>query len=201
MRRRCVRRSLHRLAICAALGLFVFASAGPLRSEESVLNQLQTQFNKDHGVLRLVILVSPTCPECVGGAGWIQDYILKRYPKLPLKVYAVWFEMYPGDSPADYPAAQRLMRDRRVMHWWDQNKDVGRWFTDVVPTNLKGDIQWDAFYLYGAEAIWGDQPPSPLLTWGRTILVNRKRLSEKIAEIAGPPTVPVINLPGAPPAP
>jgi hypothetical protein len=41
---------------------------------------------------------------------------------------------------------------------------VGRWFTAVVPTNLKGEIQWDAFYLYGEDAAWGDRQPAPLLT-------------------------------------
>src|SRR5688572_29604861 len=101
----------------------------PLRAETSALDQLKAQFNKDTGVLRLVVLVSPTCPECVSGASWVQDYVLKRYPKLPIKVYAVWYEMYPGDSPEAYPAAQKLIPDGRVMHWWDQSKDVGRWFT------------------------------------------------------------------------
>ena len=86
--------------------------------------------------------------------------------------------MYPGDSPDDFPAAEKLVPDRRVTHWWDQDKDVGRWFTSVVPTNLKGDIQWDAFYLYGENAAWENQPPAPLLTWGRTILNDRKKLSE-----------------------
>ena len=169
-----------------------------------VFDELKTQFNKDRGVLRLVVLASPTCPECVGGAGWIEDYILKRYPDVPIKVYAVWYEMYPGDSPDDLPAAKQLMPDRRVTHWWDPAKNVGRWFTGVVPTDLKGDIQWDAFYLYGADATWGDDSapdnkPSPMLTWGRTILAHRKKLSEKMAEIAGPPTVPVLEL--KPPTP
>ena len=174
-----------------------------------VLDELKAQFNKDRGALRLVVLVSPTCPECVGGAGWIEDYVLKRYPDVPLKVYAIWYEMYPGDSPAAFPAAKQLMPDRRVTHWWDPTKSVGRWFTSVVPTNVNGEIQWDAFYLYGDNATWGDGitregkqkdvKTEPLLTWGRTILTDRKKLSDKLAEVAGPPTVPVLEL--KPPSP
>jgi hypothetical protein len=182
-----------------ALGAALRLSA----ADVNVLDQVKAQFNKDQGVLRLVVLVSPTCPECVGGAGWIEDYVLKRYPKLPIKVYAVWFDMYPGDSPAAFPAAQKQLPDRRVTHWWDDSKNVGRWFYNVVPTKTKGDIQWDAFYLYGEQATWGDQAtgqqPAPLLTWGRTILTDRKRLTDKIAEIAGPPTASAIELP-VPPA-
>jgi hypothetical protein len=178
----------------ALLAMTAAASVHPLAAQEPVLDQLKAQFNEDQGVLRLVVLVSPTCPECVGGADWIADYILIRYPDLPLNVYAVWYEMYPGDSPDDFPAAQGLMPDRRVTHWWDPTKDVGRWFTHVVPTNLKGEIQWDAFYLYSEDATWGEEDPAPLLTWGRTILRDRKKLAEKIEELAGPPSTPVIDL-------
>jgi hypothetical protein len=34
-----------------------------------------------------------------------------------------------------------------------------------------------------------------MLTWGRTILRDRKKLTDKIEELAGQPTVPVIALP------
>jgi hypothetical protein len=189
------------IARVTALVCLMAAAVASLHAETSVLEQLKAQFNKDKGVLRLVVLVSPTCPECVGGAGWIEDYVLRRYPKLPVKVYAVWAEMYPGDSPKAFPAAQKLMPDRRVTHWWDESKNVGRRFYDVVPTNTKGEIQWDAFYLYGEGAVWNEQQPSPLLTWGRTILTDRKKLADKMVELAGPPTVSAVNIPTPPAQP
>ena len=83
---------------------------------------------------------------------------------------------------------------RRVSHWWDGTKDVGRWFTDIVPTNLKGAIQWDALYPYGSDATWNDDAPSPLLTWERTILTDCGKPSRTVAELAGPPEVPVLGL-------
>lgn len=109
-----------------------------------MLDEFKAQFNKDKGVLRLVVLVSPTCPQCTSGAGWIQEYALKRNPKLDVKVYAVWYEMYPGE--------------------------------------------WDAFYLHSADSLWASGPddkPTHLLTWGRTILRDRKKLTEKIAQLTG----------------
>jgi hypothetical protein len=161
-----------------------FVPVRPVRAEAPVLDQLKARFNEDRGVLRLVVLVSPTCPACTSGAGWIHDYILKRYPDLNLKVYTVWYEMYPGDSPDDYPEAQLLMRDKRVTHYWDQSKEVGRFYFTAVPTDYKGPIQWDAFYLYDKDSVWEDKPTS-LLTFGRTILEDRKNLSTKIAELSG----------------
>jgi hypothetical protein len=193
-------RSRHALLCfwCIVLVGLPLALRGTLQAEGTVLDRVKAQFSKDQGKLRLVVLVSPTCPECTSGAGWIQEYILKRNPKLDLKVYAVWYEMYPGDSPDDFPEARLLMRDRRVTHYWDQPKDVGRWFYGLVPTNVKGDIEWDAFYLYSTDSVWGgnvEDRPTGLLTWGRTILRDRKKLTEAIARLAG--TVPPAREPEA----
>ena len=109
---------------------------------------------------------------------------MQRNPKLNIRVYTVWYEMYPGDSRDDFPKARKLLSDKRVTHYWDQPKDVGRWFRDIVPSNVKGPIEWDAFYLFGADSVWSDRPTS-LLTSGRPILENRKRLSEEIARLTG----------------
>ena len=74
------------------------------------------------------------------------------------------------------------MPDSRVDHYWDQPKVVGRWFNKAIPSDYKGEIQWDAFYLYGADSVWSDQPTS-LLTWGRPILKDRMKLRAKTGEL------------------
>jgi hypothetical protein len=157
------------------------APAAP--AQASVLERLKDQFNQDRGALRLVVLVSPTCPACTSGAEWIQEYVMKRNPKLNLRVYAVWFEMYPGDSPQAFPKARTFLPDSRVNHYWDQPKDVGRWFVKALPSDYKGEIQWDAFYLYDKDSVWDDEPSS-LLVWGRTILENRQKLRDEITRLA-----------------
>jgi hypothetical protein len=154
-----------------------------LTAQTSVLERLKDQFNQDRGALRLIVLVSPTCPACTSGAEWIQEYVMKRNPKLNLRVYAVWYEMYPGDSPQAFPKARTFLPDRRVMHYWDQRKDVGRWFVKALPSDYKGEIQWDAYYLYNTDSVWEDQPSS-LLVWGRTILESRQRLRDEVTRLA-----------------
>ena len=170
---------MYRTVLLVILGL-MFAPAAP--AQTSVLEKVKDQFNRDHGMLRLIVLVSPTCPACTNGAVWIQEYVMQRNPKLNIRVYSVWYEMYPGDSRRDFPNARKLLPDRRVTHYWDQPKDVGRWFNKAIPSDYKEEIQWDAFYLYGPDSIWEYQPTS-LLTWGRTILNDRKKLSETIGEL------------------
>jgi len=155
-------------------------SLNSLAAGAGTLEQLKSRFNQDKGVPRLIVLVSPTCPACVGGAQWIQENILAEYPKLNFRVYAIWYEMYPGDSPKAFPSARKTMPDPRVEHYWDKKKETGRWFKTNVPSDYKKPIMWDAYYLYDAGAEWGDTP-QPLVSYGRTLLETRKELLKQIS--------------------
>jgi hypothetical protein len=179
-----MRRHSYHAALLLIVVALVGATAMPVRAAAGVLDELKARFNADKGIYRLVVLVSPTCPQCTSGATWIQEYILQRNPKLDVKVYAVWYEMYPGDSPKAFPEARTLLGDKRVTHYWDQAKDVGRWFHGLVPSNVKGEIEWDAFYLYSPDTVWTDRPAMPL-TWGRTILKDRHKLLDQVAQLPG----------------
>lgn len=109
--------------------------------------------------------------------------MLQKNPDLKIQVYAVWFSMLASDTPAAFPVARKVIPDRRVVHYWDSARNVGKWFKEAVPSNFEGPIQWDAFYLYSADAVWTDKP-QPQLVWGRTILQARQRLVDQIAALA-----------------
>lgn len=149
-------------------------------AKETTFDRVKAAFNRDKGAPRLILLTSPTCPACVGGAKWVQEEILDKFPALNLLVYAIWYEMYPGDSPRAFPSAQKLMPDPRVHHFWDQPKATGRWFKANVPSDYKGRIMWDAYYLYGPAVTW-NTTPGPPVSWGRTILETRKELLNQVS--------------------
>ncbi len=90
----------------------------------------------------------------------MHDDILQRYPAARLKVYAVWFDMLTGDSRVFLDT--RVLSDPRVTYYWDEGRVTGHWFSDHV-NGSKGAITWDAYFLYGPEATW-DQEPGPLLS-------------------------------------
>jgi len=170
---------IRQLVLLSSMVLFMSHAA----QAGGTLNQLKARFNHDRNVPRLILLVSPTCPECVGGAEWIQQEILDKYPALNIRVYAVWYEMLPGDSKAAYPSARKLMPDRRVAHYWDKEKATGKWFKTAVPNSYEKPVMWDAYYLYDADAQW-DQAPGPLVSWGRTLLDTRQELLKQVSLIA-----------------
>jgi hypothetical protein len=76
--------------------------------------------------------------------------------------------MYPGDARSKW--SQRLLPDSRVRHWWDGAKAVGRWYGAQVTAKREGHVEWDAYFLYGPEAEWGEDGPGPPVSWGRTVI-------------------------------
>jgi hypothetical protein len=175
------------IRIAASLVLCVLAvSSCALRGGNGrggdVLAELKAQFNADLAKPRLLVLVSPTCTACLGGAQWIQDSILQAEPDLDIHVYTVWYSMLPTDTPEAFPDARALMADPRVRHYWDSRRAVGAQFKKWVPSNVRGPIEWDAFYLYPAGESWTDAPPPHIVT-GRTILETRRNLAAAIARL------------------
>jgi hypothetical protein len=122
----------------------------------------------------------------------VQTQILAKYAKAPLQVYAVWFNMYPGDERAKWPPD--LMTDSRVIHRWDEPKTAGTWYgqhaaymrPQLTPESTwNGAILWDSYVLYSADARW-DDVPSGVIHWGRTIVAGRETLKADIERLFGP---------------
>ncbi len=74
-----------------------------------------------------------------------------------------------------------LLSDARVTHYWDPDLSIGRWFDaneDQIGFEFnKGPIVWDSYFLFGPEAMWASTP-SPLISYGNTILAEREELLE-----------------------
>ncbi len=102
----------------------------------------------------------------------MQNEILAKSPSADLRVYAVWFNMYPGDARWRWDGDGLV--DSRVVHFWDEQKTIGTWFS----TNLthRGSPTWDFYALYppGARDL---AAPSSM---GSTIIARRDQLSASL---------------------
>jgi hypothetical protein len=110
-----------------------------------------------------------------------------------VRVFAVWFRMYPGDAEERWPRA--LFTDPRVQQAWDEPKMAGRWFLDNLrdlrPAHRvsgkfpqRVDAMWDTWMLFDRQAKWKDKPDG-LLSWGYPIMATRGQLRQDLGEIAG----------------
>lgn len=86
--------------------------------------------------------------------------------------------MLGGDAREDWNGA--TMPDARVLHFWDRELHVGRWFAK----NLDGynGIAWEIYYLFGPDAIW-EATPSPVVGSGVTIIGERQQLQRQISTL------------------
>lgn len=130
---------------------------------------------------------------CVAGTRWVQNDLLAKYPAADVRVYAVWFNMFPGDSREAWPA--ELLSDSRVAHWWDESRTVGTFFGARKPemqpkltadsNGTGGAVLWDAYLLYDPEAAWeAGRLPTGLMRWGRTIVAARGSLRREFDRLA-----------------
>jgi hypothetical protein len=126
-------------------------------------------------------------------ARWAQQELLERYPRANLRIYAVWFNMYPGDARSKWPAT--LLTDSRVAHYWDEQRAVGQLYLLHLPAMLPrraeatlapaADAMWDTFFLYAPDDRWETPVPLPI-SWGYPIMVTRERLLHDVDALVKP---------------
>ncbi|HET9251585.1 MAG TPA: hypothetical protein VFP58_05655 [Candidatus Eisenbacteria bacterium] len=113
----------------------------------------------------------------------MQTDVMERHPELRLKVYAVWFHMVWTDSRRRWP--EHLISDPRVEHFWDEEKALGRWYSDRISDGKH--VVWDTFLLYPPGTRLG-APPESLLALGATIVEAREELRKAVEELERPRT-------------
>lgn len=132
----------------------------------------------------------------MNGARWVQQTLLDANAGASVRVYAIWFNMYPGDARDRWHS--NLLPDARVVHFWDETESVGRLFAGAVrrfgtrrappSIELEEDVLWDAYLLYGRDARWeADDPPADVISWGAPILLTQETFQRDFLSALGRP--------------
>lgn len=111
-----------------------------------------------------------------------------------MRVFAVWFRMYPGDEESRWP--RTIFTDPRVQQRWDEPKLAGRWFLDnlrdLKPSRRvdgkfpqRVDAMWDTWMLFDRRATWNERPDG-LVSWGYPIMATRGQFQDDLESLAGP---------------
>ena len=98
--------------------------------------------------------------------------------------------MYPGDARGRWPST--LLTDPRVLHYWDEERVIGRRYLSHLPAMIEqrapatlppaADAMWDAFFVYAPGNQWQDPVPVPV-SWGYPIMVTRDQLLRDVATL------------------
>src|SRR5258708_35308204 len=104
-------------------------SATPMSSLNA--EDVRKEFNASSQNVRVVALLSPTCPDCQSGHG-VVGRILKKFPSPKLKAILVWEPMRDGDNAAIATQQAENVRDVRIAQGWDGTRELGKLFGNAL---------------------------------------------------------------------
>lgn len=135
--------------------------AGP-NSQSSVRpldwRELREWFNASSGLVRVVSLLSPTCPQCQAGHGVLKTAFDKTASS-DLNAFLVWLPMLAGDDREAAVRQAATFTDPRLTEGWDGGRAIGDLLAQRLA--LRGTAS-DVYLLYDRGVRWeGTEPPAP----------------------------------------
>jgi len=119
---------------------------------------LRDWFNQNSGSVRVVSILSPTCPECRSGHGVLKS-VFEKSASPELKAFLVWLPMKAADDAKQATVQSSSFRDGRLSEGWDQGRAVADLFARRL--SLRG-AAWDVYLVYDRGVRWeGAEPPAP----------------------------------------
>src|SRR5882724_677063 len=119
---------------------------------------VRKEFNASSQKVRVVALLSPTCPDCQSGHG-VVGRVLKKFPSPQLKAILVWEPMRDGDNASIATQQAETVQEIRISQGWDGGQNLGKLFGQTLDLH---QIAWDVYLVYKPGIKWeGPQPPRP----------------------------------------
>jgi hypothetical protein len=162
--------------------------AGVAAMSPVTMDDVREEFNASSDKVRIVALLSPTCPGCQSGHA-VVGRILKKFSSPQLHAILVWEPMRNGDSPAAATEQAGKVADSRIWQGWNGTKNVGEFFGKTLDLH---DIAWDVYLLYKPGIKWeGQEPPAPTFWMHQLqgvdpkllLCVDPTRLSAEVAKL------------------
>jgi hypothetical protein len=122
------------------------------------LEELRSEFNRAGQSLRLLAILSPSCPACQHGQGVIKS-VFEKFRSERLKGFVIWLPILASDDAALARRQAEEFEDARVVQLWDADRRFG----EALAGRLKlSGTAWDVYLLYDPGVKWeGDEPPTP----------------------------------------
>ena len=131
-------------------------SARPMSSLN--VEDVRKEFNASSQKVRVVALLSPTCPDCQSGHG-VVGRVLKKFPSPKLKAILVWEPMRDGDNGTSATQQAETVQDIRISQGWDGGQNLGKLLGQTLDLH---QVAWDVYLVYKPGIKWeGLQPPRP----------------------------------------
>lgn len=133
---------------------------------------LPAAFDAAASSLKLLILVSPTCPICLDGAAVVRES-LAELGSADVTIHVVWLPVLKGDTPEAAQDSARLVGDAvQVAHYWDGDLELSKRYCELLRLEERGrTLAWDLYLIYGRGSRWTANPPMPKV-WMQQLLLD-----------------------------
>jgi len=166
------------LSLFVIVGLLILGWAGPSRAQDcakaahsttkpvkgvkamsaTTTDAMRKEFNASSDKVRIVALLSPSCPGCQSGHA-VVGRVLKKFSSPELQALLVWEPMRSDDSRAAATQQAEKVRDARIWQGWNGNRNLGNLFERTLHLH---ETAWDVYLLYKPGIKWeGQDPPAP----------------------------------------
>ena len=133
-------------------------------------DELRSAFNASSDRVRVMLLVSGTCPHCLHGATLIQQ-VLAESTATPMHVFVVWMHVTRDDRVPANGLALAKVTDPRAEQWWDPRRLVSKAMMSDYPadtamamadtTGGQPPLIWDFVAMWKPRTKWGEKIPMP----------------------------------------
>lgn len=140
-------------------------------------SRLKKDFNDAAGNIRLLFLLSPTCPPCRDGARVMQTEVLEKVDSDRLKIFAVWFGLLDSDNREAAEFATTFLNDPRVVNYWLPDRSLGDLYGQILefPSTYAYKVAVDVYLLFDEKVEWRDGVPVPSF-WMHQLGSDARRL-------------------------
>ena len=122
------------------------------------LEELMEQFNSSQDSIRIVTIVSPTCPECLQGFEVVKK-LFQRFDTNKMRGFIIWIPMLEKDDEQAAQAKSVTFEDHKITQLWDQDRSAGRLFGSTL--RLQNGVAWDVYLLYSPRIKWENEEEAP----------------------------------------
>jgi hypothetical protein len=118
---------------------------------------LKTAFNRDAAKTRVLMLVSPTCGECLRGSSEVRKSLSDQLGNPDLSVFVVWVPEL-GAKERHVSAAATFIESPQVSQYWDPSEGVSKAYGQLLSTP---GVAWDVYFLFPPGVKWTRNVPKP----------------------------------------
>jgi hypothetical protein len=147
------------------------------------LEPIKVAFNANADKPRALLLVSPTCSECVFGAEVVRKSIMDRFAKSGVYAVVVWQPMLKPDNEAAARQSSAIFAGVPATQFYDLKRHAGwayerehfagkwdeveaalpsdHWLREMVDHKPESSPEWDIYMLFKPGVRWEERSPKP----------------------------------------